>query len=971
MSDISLTATPGPPPADGLVQVVDINNTDSIPTYTVDSFAVPTRNSRGPLWAECELPTNTFATRNTEITVTWTNHSHSPLIVDGARLKLPALRTGEAAEAIGMWIVSENPSGTEIRTQFTRWAASNGIYVYCHSSNANCRLNFNIDATLTIKMLTINDNITFPANTFIKVYAAVSRGARGPAGPAGPEGPTGLTGAAGAAGATGADGPAGDAAWTPTFSMEINGQRRLVKIPDWVGGGGDKPAVNLYIAATGLSSDVANAIDIRGPTGQRGDPGATGLTGPAGADGDDAWTPVFALEVDGDDVYVKVIDWTGGTDPKPAINQYITPTGLSASSANAVNIKGDSWTSLDTSVQTGYWTTDVFNEIPDQSDSVDFLANPITGGSAVISSQSNNQSLFFALPNDDVFSIKNGSEERIADFQRRGAITINSQTFYLYGSTTQSGVWLDGTWTFVASGLRDGEVGTEALANKAVTRDKVADDLLPPDGGSASQVLKGDNTWADLDGLILATDAEFATGTSTTKAPNVQQVKNVVTAQNPTLSKWTGEVSPIDGSLEAKDRATRVAAQTLASPWDAANNRWRISNGGAGAANHAGLFFRNADIDWTQAVLRVEIGQTTNENTGGGNAANSAGSLGIYFGGANNDFGAGVDPAWVGAATAGLGFWTQRLAGGAGGVHNDDDGKWFMQLRVNDSAARTAGAASLSGSSGYVKTDAATGICEYMNGAESSSYVTSNAGILFPITDEKINCIIYLFGSNLYVVINDLAYVKFRLPNTIMPVRGTTMGPQYGFLGDTGGSVRSGKRAYLYEIAVGTPEPSDINPFLGTKLPPISNDTGIYAIERNVDDELAAINISSQLPFSAASIYSNNETIATANAFKRLSTHTSIAVSDLTSSDWYLIRCASNKGSYHWIRGDELNSLTASVQGNAPSNVNAIVLSNPTVAGSEKFFVGMIAASGGNREIMIAAATANFTARPFEILHVT
>lgn len=79
----------------------------------------------------------------------------------------------------------------------------------------------------------------------------------------------------------GANGTDGDNGWTPSFAVVSDSERRVLQIVDWVGGEGTKPATGSYVGATGLVTDIAQAVDIRGAT------GATGTQGPAGADGSD------------------------------------------------------------------------------------------------------------------------------------------------------------------------------------------------------------------------------------------------------------------------------------------------------------------------------------------------------------------------------------------------------------------------------------------------------------------------------------------------------------------------------------------------------------------------------------------------------------------------------------------------------------------------------------------------------------
>lgn len=61
-----------------------------------------------------------------------------------------------------------------------------------------------------------------------------------------------------------------------------------------------------------------------------------------GLDGDDGWTPVFAVVADGARYVQQVVDWTGGTGAKPVTGQYVGPAGFVSSIGDAVNIRGAS-----------------------------------------------------------------------------------------------------------------------------------------------------------------------------------------------------------------------------------------------------------------------------------------------------------------------------------------------------------------------------------------------------------------------------------------------------------------------------------------------------------------------------------------------------------------------------------------------------------------------------------------------------
>lgn len=85
-------------------------------------------------------------------------------------------------------------------------------------------------------------------------------------------------------GATGATGASGANGWTPSLRTEVRGTDELVlRIVDWTGGSGTKPAVG-YLSATGVVSNASNASNIRGTQGLQGIQGIQGIQGVAGQD---------------------------------------------------------------------------------------------------------------------------------------------------------------------------------------------------------------------------------------------------------------------------------------------------------------------------------------------------------------------------------------------------------------------------------------------------------------------------------------------------------------------------------------------------------------------------------------------------------------------------------------------------------------------------------------------------------------
>jgi hypothetical protein len=57
-------------------------------------------------------------------------------------------------------------------------------------------------------------------------------------------------------------GPVGNAAWSPMLAGEADGVRTLIKVIDWFGGQGDKPAAGMYIGTTGYVATKAAGFNF-------------------------------------------------------------------------------------------------------------------------------------------------------------------------------------------------------------------------------------------------------------------------------------------------------------------------------------------------------------------------------------------------------------------------------------------------------------------------------------------------------------------------------------------------------------------------------------------------------------------------------------------------------------------------------------------------------------------------------------
>ncbi|MBD7941568.1 hypothetical protein [Brevundimonas guildfordensis] len=76
----------------------------------------------------------------------------------------------------------------------------------------------------------------------------------------------------------------GEKGWSPVIAGEIDGARRVLRVVDWTGGAGAKPIALGYIAATGLSANIADAIDVGGAVTEQAVLDALGFTPADGAD---------------------------------------------------------------------------------------------------------------------------------------------------------------------------------------------------------------------------------------------------------------------------------------------------------------------------------------------------------------------------------------------------------------------------------------------------------------------------------------------------------------------------------------------------------------------------------------------------------------------------------------------------------------------------------------------------------------
>lgn len=86
--------------------------------------------------------------------------------------------------------------------------------------------------------------------------------------------PVQISGDVGSDGDDGDDGLDGDNGWAPVLAVVSDGERRVHRLTDWIGGEGTKPGnIGKYLSSGGFVTSIGSATDIRGAEGPAGDNG--------------------------------------------------------------------------------------------------------------------------------------------------------------------------------------------------------------------------------------------------------------------------------------------------------------------------------------------------------------------------------------------------------------------------------------------------------------------------------------------------------------------------------------------------------------------------------------------------------------------------------------------------------------------------------------------------------------------------
>lgn len=158
----------------------------------------------------------------------------------------------------------------------------------------------------------------------------------GPIGPQGPKGDKGDTGLTGTAGVTGSQGLQGFSGWSPVISIVARSSDQVLQVINWTNpnpSATNKPTFPVYIATTGFTTNISEAVNIKGAQGLQGlqgIQGSNGTNGTNGVNGTNGWSPIITLKEDTTTglVYFYLNSWVGGTGTPPVDIGYISQDGI-------------------------------------------------------------------------------------------------------------------------------------------------------------------------------------------------------------------------------------------------------------------------------------------------------------------------------------------------------------------------------------------------------------------------------------------------------------------------------------------------------------------------------------------------------------------------------------------------------------------------------------------------------------------
>ena len=158
-------------------------------------------------------------------------------------------------------------------------------------------------------------------------------GAKGDKGDKGEKGDKGDTGLSGATGVTGAQGVQGFSGWTPVLTIVPRGSDEVLQVVNWTNpnpSATNKPSFPVYVSLTGFTTNLVEAVNIKGERGLQGLQGIQGANGNNGSNGVNGWSPLITLREDTvtNLVYFYLDSWIGGTGASPTTLGYISSSGV-------------------------------------------------------------------------------------------------------------------------------------------------------------------------------------------------------------------------------------------------------------------------------------------------------------------------------------------------------------------------------------------------------------------------------------------------------------------------------------------------------------------------------------------------------------------------------------------------------------------------------------------------------------------
>lgn len=130
--------------------------------------------------------------------------------------------------------------------------------------------------------------------------------------------------------------------WSPVFGVSTDGDRRVLRLVDWVGGEGDAPTtyVGMYVGSTDLVVAIGDGVNIRGASGS-----GTGdmLAANNLSDVANAVTSFTNIKQDATDSATGVVELATNSEVQTGTDttRAVTPAGLTAKEATVSNVRSN------------------------------------------------------------------------------------------------------------------------------------------------------------------------------------------------------------------------------------------------------------------------------------------------------------------------------------------------------------------------------------------------------------------------------------------------------------------------------------------------------------------------------------------------------------------------------------------------------------------------------------------------------